>query len=303
MKKIYKHPKNQEMQVEVVLASKGGDNCPNLYTIRMRYPRIIHGEILTHRVFSRNGRSSRAVPVKTMLAELMQIPFVPWHWGKNQKGMQASEECNEMIKIPDWGDVNFHGTPKTYSHTREEAWLSARDAAVSHAEAFMAAGYHKQIVNRLLEPFAWMDTLVTSTSWNNFLHLRDHVDAEPHLKDLARMVRQAIEEADVEKIEHDNWHLPYITQEDRENLGGHKMNLIKVSAARCARISYKPFNGDASYEAELARYDGLVTSDRIHASPMEHQASPDSHWLDPMYSGNFIGWAQYRKLIKGEYVE
>lgn len=311
-----------QMGVEVILASRApGTSAPPIYTIRMRYPRIIHAELMTHRVFSRNARSSRAVPVSRMIEEVRHSPFVPWHWGKNQKGMQAAKECNELIPIEGLDDL-----------TREEAWHWMSQYSADTAEAFSQAGYHKQICNRLLEPFMWIDTLVTSTDWENFLWLRDHADAEPHLIDLARMVKQAIATSEIQDLQPGEWHLPYITQEDWEGVLGlisvepgarattfqvHPL-LKKISAARCARISYAPFDGDASYERELDRYDSLLSSDRIHASPLEHQATPDrqGYWADsanfiserdgdwdrPELHGNFRGWIQYRKTVPGEAV-
>lgn len=311
MNKIFTHPGQPQMQVEVILASSGRNSAPTIYTIRMRYPRIIHGEIMTHRLFSRNARSSRAVPVRTMLLETTTIPFIPWHWGANQKGMQATQECDETVLIPDWDDIDFHGKPHLHPHEREQAWLSARDAAVVHATAFMDAGYHKQNVNRLLEPFSWIDTLITSTDWDNFLWLRDHKGAEPHLQDLARLVKAAIEAAEIQELDAGQWHLPYITNADRrEAYNGPSQQiswnwLCRISAARCARISYAPFDGDASYEKELERYESLVESDRVHASPTEHQAQVDRRIGGDFekwgLSGNLApGWIQARKLIPNE---
>ena len=333
MNPIYTHPGQYEMQAEVVLASKGPDQKP-IYTIRLRYPRIIHGEVMTHRVFSRNARSSRAVPVKTMLNEVRNMPFIPWHWGKNQGGMQADEECNEPVLVTNWLDIDFNGNPAKEKVVREEAWISAAECAAGHAQAYMEAGYHKQIPNRLLEPFSWIDTLITSTEWDNFLWLRDHRDAEPHFQDLARLVKLAIENATVLPIEPGEWHMPYIDEEDRHKVE-HEYNdgrtpasvmLCKISAARCARISYKPFDGDSSYERELERYDSLVTADRVHASPLEHQATPDQAvlisadvfesenkslspdgflearqgYLHEGFHGNLTGYIQYRKTIPNE---
>lgn len=309
---VHYYVEQPQMQVEVILASRHAD-LPGekpLYTVRLRYPRIIHGEIMTHRVFSRNARSSRAVPVKTMLMECTAIPFVPWHWGKNQKGMQASEECNAPVIPNNWFNSK--------DLTREEAWLHARDIAVDVAAGFMEAGYHKQIPNRLLEPFSWIDTLITANDWDNFLWLRDHGDAEPHLKDLARLVKAALEAAEIQELRPGEWHLPYITEADRLKRPYGKFGiewLRKISAARCARISYKPFDGDASYERELERYESLVTADRVHASPTEHQATPDAfvpehegsygewrvgRWTRPHLHGNLPGWVQARKLIPNE---
>jgi Thymidylate synthase complementing protein. len=314
------HPSNPQMFAAVVQASVAENSSSRIVTMHLRYPRIIHGEVMTHRVFSRNARSSRAVPVKTMLNEVRNTPFVPWHWGKNQKGMQANEECNEPVHL-DWEMVStgIGELPERRVMTREGAWLWARDKAVEAADAYMDAGYHKQVPNRLLEPFSWIDTLITSTSWANFLHLRDHGDAEPHFQDLAKLVRKALEEVRDKKLFQNllpgEWHLPYITESDREfvaeetdgDIGKMLDMLLKISAARCARISYTPFDGNASYEREIERFNLLVTSERIHASPTEHQATPDVFiphsvgWANPNLAGNLgPGWIQFRKTLRGE---
>lgn len=309
---IHTHPDQPEMQAEVILASQGPNQRP-IYTVRMRYPRIIHSEIMTHRVFSRNARSSRAVPIARMIKEVEEKTFVPWHWGKNQKGMQAEKSCDALVCLPNSFDEY---------ESNKIAWLEAAAVAIEYAEAFMEAGYHKQIVNRLLEPFMWIDTLVTSTDWENFFWLRDHKDAEPHLQDLARLVEKALNNAPLVNLEPGQWHLPYITKQDltavHMSFGAtllgtrHKgltETLCKISAARCARISYAPFDGNASYERELERYNSLVSSDRIHASPLEHQATPDSVLYDdadglvydaPEHHGNLSGYIQFRKTVPGE---
>lgn len=343
-------PRSQ-MFAKVVLASQGTEGQRPIYTVHLRYPRIIHAEVKTHRLlnmesiiaetvdvpgdimglkeFNRNARSSRAVPVKTMIEEIRSTPFIPWHWGKNQKGMQAGEECDATVRLQvrEYDNIQDDGTDEL---EREAAWLWARDKAVEAAEAFMNAGYHKQLANRLLEPFAWIDTLVTATDWANFLWLRDHKDAEPHLQDLARLVKQAIDGAEIRTLEPGQWHRPYITDDDVdygrdvcETKEEFDVLMNKISAARCARISYKPFDGDASYERELERYDSLVKSDRVHASPLEHQATPDTlshcklykvddrglrteilgqgtNWSMPHLHSNLDGWIQYRKTVPGE---
>lgn len=337
------------MFAKVILASRPTNGAPPIITMHWRYPRIIHSEVMTHRKKSKNARSSRAVPVATMLKEIRSDPFVPWHWGANQKGMQAAEECNELVEFH---SINV-GDPTPDDYTREEAWLEARDRAVEIAEAYMNAGYHKQVANRLLEPFMWMDTLVTSTNWSNFLHLRDHGDAEPHFHDLAGLVRTAIVGVEYQELRPGQWHLPYIPHWERADIvkviTGKSWNedwdeadnwaMAKISAARCARISYAPFDGNPSIERELERYHGLVSSSRIHASPLEHQATPDTRYkcrviqtsadpeirvpngdnsftivnefsrtetkyLKPELAGNLgPGWIQFRKTIPGEYIE
>jgi len=306
-------PLNKSMFAKVVAASRSAVSGTALYTVHARYPRPIHGEVLTHRVMERNGRSSRAVPIKTMLEEVRNDPFVPWHLGKNQRGMVAGESFSpEMIK------------------ELQAAWLVARDNAVLSAEGMMDEGVHKQIPNRLLEPFAWIDVLITATDWNNFFHLRDHGDAEPHMQDLARVLEVAIARAEPTLLHPGEWHLPYIVQADWDYATGIYKRfddavdfLRRISTARCARISYTPFDGNASYERELERYQGLVTADRVHASPLGHQATPDTRSFCRTFTdfgdgssetvegmafdnadlhGCLRDFIQHRKLIKGEAV-
>lgn len=306
------------MEAEVILASIS-ENAKPLVTFRLRYPRIIHAEIMTHRVFSRNARSSRAVPVSKMVDEVSTAPFVPWHWGKNQRGMQASEECDVAVTLNDFIWRNEAWEETTSDHTREEAWYLAANKAVEFAQAFTDAGYHKQVVNRLLEPFMWIDVLVTACEWDNFFWLRDHEAAEPHLRDLARIMKEAMDQASFEALAPGHWHLPYIEQKD---LDAHDLETCKkLSAVRCARISYASFNGQDSLEAEMKRFDLLTNDDRLHASPFEHQATPDAmrlyrreelrdgQWVrcgeyfdycNPELHGNLPGWIQNRKMMPGE---
>jgi hypothetical protein len=300
-----------KLQVNIV-ADSINDSGSRLITLHARYPRIIHGEVMTHRVFSRNARSSRAVPVKTMLEEIRNDPFVPWHWGANISGMQAKEECNNpILQYTTWDDDSEDITEHFYS--REEAWLDACEDALHAAQKFMNAGYHKQIANRLLEPFSYIDTLISSTSWANFYHLRDHEDAEPHFHDLASLIRKKVDESTPNLLKHGEWHFPYIIPEELELYD--LETLKKLSVARCARISYKPFDGDASIEKELQRYELLVGSEPLHASPTEHQATPDvakytanfgafSYYENKgALSGNFdSSWIQNRKTLKNEFI-
>jgi len=314
------------MFAKVILASKSYDSTAlPLITLHLHYPDIIHGEVMTHRVYSRNARSMRAVPVKTMAQEVIDDPFVPWHWGKNQRGMQAAEECNELVAVRnfalDYDEENSFGRQHDMV-SREEAWLGEARHAAAKALAYDEAGYHKQVANRLIAPYTWKHTLITSTSWANFLHLRDHEDAEPHFHDLAVLVRQALKQAQSKILKPVDWHLPFILPQEKKF---HDLaTLQKLSVARSARISYAPFDGDASIERELERYDLLVGSSPLHASPTEHQATPDTRtaidrycvvdgrkkfvssgweWDNGYKHGNFKGWIQFRKTLAGEYIE
>lgn len=270
-----------------------------LTTLRLRYPRFIHAELMTHRVFSRNARSSRAIPTARLIEEVENDPVVPIEFGRNRKGMQASDPLIEEE-----------------ADAARNTWLKARDEAVYHAK-MMAGLVHKQHVNRLLEPFAHIDVLVTSTDWMNWFVLRDHEDAQPEIRELAQAMARAMGESGPVPLGDGDWHLPYIEDRDEEAVVDLFANgtleypmteatlfvaLAKVSAARCRRISYKPFDGSkASAEADLARFDEMVKARPMHASPMEHQAMATG---DPkVRSGNFRGWIQFRQCLAGHEVE
>ena len=217
--------------------------------------------------------------------------------------------------------------------TREEAWLRALDEALKIAEAFAEAGYHKQIVNRLLEPFSHINVVVTATDWNNFFKLRRHPDAEPHIRELADAIFEAMKWSVPRPMFNGDWHLPYVTgadwsqvdqtltkKYDPDAAGSHIPSekdcrdanlkaiqiLRKVSTARCARVSYYTHEGyETAIEEDLALHDKLVGSSPIHASPAEHQATPpmdfSKYFLGADISqleGNLSGWIQYRKILE-----
>jgi thymidylate synthase ThyX len=267
-----------------------------LITIELEYPRFIHGELMTHRVFSRNAASSRAIPVMKMIEQVEERPVVPLHWGVNQPGMQAREELT--------------------GKKREEAiheWERASAHAAYFARSLHGLGVHKQIANRLLEPFQWMKTIVTATEWDNFFELRRHPDAEPHFQLLAEAMWRAIIDSGSpvprgsDPSVAENWHLPYLTAYERSQAAEHYGAdagwwLARLSAARCARVSYMNHDGtNPDVNKDLETYQKLVGSRPLHASPLEHQAFP----LDDFngQSGNFRGWAQYRKFVEQSFVE
>src|ERR1700693_1578480 len=99
-----------------IVADSVGQAGQRITTMQLRYPKFIHGEFMTHRVFSRNASSSRAIPVERLIQDVIDDPAMPVFWGKNQKGMQAKEELtgNDL-----------------YMAKRE--WLRARDQAVASA--------------------------------------------------------------------------------------------------------------------------------------------------------------------------
>jgi thymidylate synthase ThyX len=263
-------------------------------TMQLTYPRFIHSEFMTHRVFSRNASSSRAVPVSKTIAQVKESPAAPVHWGRNQSGMQAREELGNMDKLR--------------AHL---VWKEAAQSAVSYAEKLVGLGVHKQIVNRILEPFQLIHVVVTATEWDNFFSLRMHKDAQPEMQTLATLMYHAIEESTPEVLSIGEWHLPYISREEvlAHKARGSFMDAVRCSAARCARVSYIKHDGATpKLEDDLELFSQLVvrpftdkrgstltSKDPIHASPIEHQATPD---IQEVGSGNFRGWLQFRKIFE-----
>lgn len=291
-----------------------------LSTLLLRYPRFIHAEVMTHRAFSRNAASSRAIPVARMIDDILADTAMPLHWGKNQKGMQAESEFDGFegyVRNP-WHNGQ---TPRGSILSPQQAWTAARDKAIDMARSFEATGYHKQVVNRLLEPFMHITVLVSATEWGNFLELRDHEDAEPHIAMLAREVRACLDdESTVQTLQPGEWHLPFVGNEDWEGIPhqgpfGTDAELAlarKLSVARCASTSYRTVDGfDMTLDRAVALHDKLVGARPQHASPCEHVAQVDGwddgepgsyapHWPNASQHGNFTGFRQYRHKLETE---
>jgi thymidylate synthase ThyX len=247
-----------------------------LTTMQLEYPRMIHSEMMTHRVFSRNASSSRAIPVETMIKRIMDNPAMPVHWGANQKGMQASEELT--------------GSLKDYC---EETWLQARNSAVCHAQKMIEYGLHKQIANRILEPWMHIQVVLTATEFENFDSLRIHKDAQPEIKVLAENMKAARDASIPNQLQNGEWHLPYLNEEEKNLVIGDQ---LKISTARCCRVSYLLHdNSKPTIQSDIALHNMLVAAKPIHASPTEHQAM--SMGNDGWYK-NFRGWRQYRSLVE-----
>ena len=277
-----------------------------LTTMEVTFPRMVLAEFNTHRVFSRNSASSRAIPVAKQLQRIMDDPFIPVWWGKQQPGMQA--------------DVELTGKE------REEAeieWLVARDNAVAHAQRLMELGLHKQISSRLLEPWMWQTVIVTATEWSNFFALRANPMAQPETRVIAEMMRGLYDESEPALVKGGEWHLPLIQPEERDGVFEFSEEARKISAARCARVSYLTHDGKRDLEADLKLYERLAGAG--HMSPFEHVATPfeqpyiyrrenvmaeygDGYmesseqvkYLLAHDSGNFRGWKQLRKFLPNE---
>lgn len=299
-----------QIKATIVADSYSAVNGKRITTFELEYPRWIHGEILTHRLFSRNAMSSRAVPVEKMLEQVREDPAFPIHWGQNQPGMQAKEEV---------GGVDCYGNDLKW--LLKARWHEAARMQASFAQEFSEHGLHKQVVNRILEPFQLMKTVLTATEFDNFFWLRRHEDAQPEIKELAERMWEALEDNFDKQVtmflSHGDWHTPYygggywISGVSENSLE----DALAISSSCCAQVSYRLL--DDSIEKARKVYQRLVESTPVHASPFEHQATPmidyDKYkhtmtWprglthidRDGAYwSGNFKSWIQYRQLIDG----
>lgn len=281
--------KNDDGFYAKVVASSNCDGT-RIDTLELKYPRFIHAEFMTHRMFSRNASSSRAIPVEKFLKQIQEQPATPIHWGANQAGMQAEEELDPL--------------------PGQMIWAGTCGYVTESARRMADLGYHKQLVNRLTEPFQFIKVIVTATEWDNFFNLRLHPDAQPEIQELARLMKQAMVEADPTWLEYTDWHLPYIRTNDIKS-GATEEQLIKVSAGRCARVSYLNHDNsspDIQKDIDLAN----MLQEAGHMSPFEHQAQPMPIQFESpifeegmthmdkwgvMWSGNFRNWIQYRQLL------
>lgn len=285
-------------------------------TYELEYWRSLHAELLTHKMLSRNSSSSRAIPVSATVKQVLENPAMPSYWGKNQAGMQAKEEL----------------TGKELEFAKDE-WRLASKSAADFSRALSDNSVHKQIANRVTEPFQWMKVVVTATEWNNCWYLRDHPDAQPEIQVLFHEMKHQYDlEENVNFLKPGEWHLPYIHTRfdciDGQTIiyldsDGNKLTeeqALRVSASCCAQASYRKL--DASQEKADDIFKRLVDSKPVHASPLEHAALcidiTKMNAFDPrtwqeglthvdrsgkLWSGNLQGWIQHRQLIQGNYLE
>lgn len=281
----------------------------------IQFPRVVLAETVTHRLdsdtwgdcevswcertttkdISKNSASSRAIPFEKMVERIKAAPYVP-QWSINQKGMQGNLWSDDVV-IAD----------------ATAFWLEARDHCVEAAESLSRLGIHKQDCNRLLEPWAWITQIVTSSRWDNFFALRCHHAAHPAFRTIARMMYLARRKSTPTPLAYGQWHLPFVPPEEQaafryrpEQKTRDLPDLIKFSAARCAWLSYENHDRDGTPEQMLRTFDRLVAEVPVHASPAEHQATPTGaevlhgngrfSWM----ISNLTGWIQARKLLPHE---
>jgi thymidylate synthase ThyX len=275
----YKH----EIQARVLKDSTHGGEP--LTTMEVTMHRYMLPEFNTHRAFSRNSASSRAIPGHLQRQRVLDTPAMPPVWPSKQRGMQGGPDL-----------------PPELTSELEAYWTLARDKAVEFAGELDRLGVHKSVTNRLIEPFLYQTVIVTgdANAYGNFFLLRLDSDAQPEIRMLAEHMKTAYNDSEPTEMEADGWHMPLVNVDDDDTDAILRYSLKngiipsvterKVSAARCARVSYLTHDGKRDIEADLTLYDRLVEGG--HWSPLEHVATPNRYGMGSL--GNFHGWEQLR---------
>lgn len=260
-----------------VIADSISEHGERLTTFEVQLHRFVLAEFNTHRAFSRNSASSRAIPVRREIDRVRTAPAYPLEWPAEQRGMQ--------------GGAALSGPDQAAAISQ---WDEARKAAIDAAERLQALGVHKSVTNRLLEPFMWQTIIVSATDWDGFFSQRCSPLAQPEIRAAAEAMRVGYHASTPLGVSADEWHLPYLQADESLDLDVAK----RVAAARCARVSYLTHDGRRDLAADLELYDRLVTANPPHASPLEHVARPRRP--DEPARGNFRGWTQLRHLVLTE---
>lgn len=284
-----------------------------LTTFVLEYPRFVHAEFMTHRMFSKNAASSRAIPIEKMIEQVKTNPALPEFWGKNQSGMQAAEELDDIEQKPRWLKMSSLGEPvlraalMTDKEYAKHSWLSARDEAIKNVQLLNEIGLHKQIANRILEPWFHIRIICSATEYENFFALRAHKDAQPEIQRLAYLMLEQYNSSSPKVLKEGEWHIPFGDKIDDNRLNSLIVDCDvgfsataeqmeeakkKIAVARCARISYLNYEGKDDYSADVKLCDRLFGSNPKHLSPTEHVAVATG---DNQFYGNFKGFKQFRK--------
>lgn len=322
-----------------IIADSISPDGVRLTTFEITIHRFVLAEFNTHRTLSRNSASSRAIPVSKQLRRVKDDPAMPVVWPLEQAGMQGGGEASTR-----------------HAESVAESWLEARDESVLRVEAeiefseqlFSEKPVHKSVLNRLLEPWMSHTIICTATAWENFFLQRCHPAAQPEIRAVAEKMEHLYRHHEPGPLDEGEWHLPYLGDDDtetwlqlraydRENGGKEDPDVltqacVKVSAARCARVSYLTHDGKRDIQADLDLYDRLTdrqkdaahANDPIHWSPLEHVATPwawnrqegcihfgqdpeadhDTFTCVPLDHlprvGNLLGWRSLRTTVEAE---
>lgn len=262
-----------------------------LTTMEITCHRFVLAEFNTHRMFSRNSASSRAIPVVKQLDRVRETPAYPLVWPAEQKGMQGGAELRE-------GELN--DAQWLFDEIREHTVRKVTAYVQGHAPE---QRLHKSLLNRLLEPFMWHTIIVSATEWENFFRQRCSPLAQPEIRAVAELMQKAYKNSTPQEVGFGGWHTPYMDDEDFKACGASGEDPRHVSAARCARVSYLTHDGKRDVQLDADMFNRLRDPGEgpPHASPLEHVATPCRGHVKvgSSHQGNFHGWDQLRHQVLG----
>lgn len=256
----------------VILADSLAPTGERLTTMELTYPRWILPEVLTHKLFSRCGESSRAIPAMVKVRQVLHDPAMPVFWGKNQPGMQAEEEL-----------------PTVRKYACIALWHFLRYVTVVVSFLLHKIGLHKQLANRPLELWVWYKQIVSSTEWDNFFKQRLHPAAQPEMQALAYEMHYALGQSQPRNLDWNEWHTPLVTPAIPDSGSYAHM----VSVGRCAAVSYGNHHKE-NWDKDYGRALRMLSENPAHMSPFEHVAIPG------FGTRNFKGWVQLREVLEDE---
>lgn len=279
-----------------------------LTTFEVEVHRFVLSEFNTHRVFSRNSASSRAIPVDKQLARVRSDPAFPIKWPAEQPGMQGGSDLTgwDLQAAQDvFREFQWHTTDTIDFYldaVADKHGLDRYSKDPDEIAEFKSHCLHKSLLNRLLEPVMWHKIIVTATEYENYFKQRVSPLAQPEIEVAAAAMQALMDSTPVELAEGE-WHTPYINRKEKSE---HDIETIKkVSVARCARVSYLTHDGVRDILIDVDLYEKLVSANPPHWSPTEHVATPDDTNLAQVYQGdvylghvpvigNFAGYQQMR---------
>lgn len=271
-----------------------GPHGIRLTTMEMMGWQASHPDFMTHRMFSRNAASTRAIPARRFREQATIDPFWPIAWDADQPGMQGYQALNGS---------QLARAQRAWNRAREFTLEIHHDLTECPIEGI---GLHKQVANRLLIPHLGILKVVTGieAAWAHYFHLRCHHAAQKEEAVQAFAAAEAYFASTPIRMPAGGLHLPYVNRSELTRWG--KEWALRHSSARCARVSYMRQN-EVDYEAEERIYARLMNpntpreydpEEPVHGSPMEHPAECLEE-AEP--SGNFVGWRQHRKQVPGEF--
>jgi hypothetical protein len=242
-----------------------------LTTLAITMPTLYWPEVLTHRKFSRNASSDRALPAGARIEQVREDPFIPVVFYAESRGMVPREPLGDQ-------------------ELARRRWLEERDEALIWATSQLLDGWHHEHINRLLTPWLWTTAIISSTEWENFFKLRLAPDAAEAIRTVAGLMRDAMDASTPVELQPGQWHLPFI---DADEKGGLPLN---ISVARCARVSYLNHDGKVDVDRDLTLAKRL--REEQHWSVFEHQATPQPEQRSSPSNFDWP-WLQHRKILGG----